>query len=188
MRWEQEHLKYLEEYYPFSGCKHFIEMFEKRFSIKLTPSIVKQQAGRLGVSCYAPSGWYTLREASYIFRVSPENLQMRIKKGTIKGSKFGGKRYLISEEEMARLESYYFPQELPWPAYTVEEAAERLGFSSSAAINQPAKRGYIESITIKRNRYVRKSDIEWGLEQMKTKGFTKIPWYKLHEEKQKDVS
>lgn len=41
---------------------------------------------------------------------------------------------------------------------------------------------------IRNRRYVRKSDIEWGLKQMKDKGFTKIPWYILKKEKEKDVT
>ena len=162
-------------------------MFDKHFGIKLTSSSVKQAAITQEVTRYAPPGWYTVQEVAYIFGVTPENLHIRIKKGTVKGNKFGGNRYLISEDEMKRLEKYYFETKIPWPAYTVEEAVKRLGFSSSASINQPAKRGYIESISIRRNRYVRKSDIEWGLAQMRDKGFTKIPWYKLHEEKQKNV-
>jgi len=188
MRWTEEHKRYLREYYPFVGCKHFIEMFEKNFGIKVTPSAVKQVALVEGVTRYAPPGWYTVREVAYIFNITPENIQLRIKCKTIKANKFGGNRYLISEEEMEKLEKYYENKKIPWPAYTVKEAADRLGFGSHAAINQPAKRGYIDYIMIRNKRYVRKSDIEWGLKQMKDKGFTKIPWYILKKEKEKDVT
>lgn len=177
-----EQVQFYNSKYPEYGPARFVKEYEKVFGISITMNAAKQRATKLGVTICAPPGYYTVTEAAYIFGVTRDNILKRIKNKTIAATK-KGKRWLIKDDEFDRIAPFYLEKKTPWPAITVACAAKMLGFSTVNGINDAIGRGTIESVKIGRLNFVRKSDIEWGIRQMKEKGFTKIPWYKLQEQK-----
>lgn len=177
-----EEKEFYDAKYPEYGPKRFVKEYEKVFGVPITLDAAKQRACKLGVTVYAPPGYYTVTEAAYIFDVTREAILNRIRNKTIAATKTG-RRWLIKDDEFDRIAPFYLDKKTPWPAVTVSCAAKMLGFSSAHGINAAIGRGSIEAVKIGRLNFVRKSDIEWGIKQMKENGFTKIPWYKLQEQK-----
>ncbi len=186
----KEQKAFFADHYALLGPKVFTEQYNKEFGTNYSGHWAKKTAYRLGYSTYSsiPSGFYSIAQVAYLLGCSRQNVNARIRTGSIKvASECKGTKILfIHEDEMDRLllEKEKQKEPMPWPAMKMPQACRKLGIEDFSLLGV-IKRGNIDAVMRGGCWYVRKEHVMWGYDQMVKHGFVSIPWYKMRERLQK---
>lgn len=178
--WLMDHFK---RYKPAQATKHF----NKRFGTQQTQSAIQSRAQRIRAVDEAPKGkkttYFSPLEAADMFSVHRRTILKRIESGAIKARKMGGQHW-IPMSEVDRIAEYYAP-DLPWEAYSLDEAAVLLGLININPLLRVIKLGYVDAVKRKKKRWwVRKEHIDQALVYLKQTGRSNVPWAKLKQTRQ----
>jgi excisionase family DNA binding protein len=181
----QEMAHLFDEYYIKYGTKRFTVLFNEHFGERKSINQINRMANKLGLTGkYAPPGYYTIAEVSELLDVTRKHIEYWIDNDRIKCKQYGGCRRFIPQEEFDRLVEHYSIKSVPpWPAMTIEQAANYIGVYQRTILHN-IHYGSIIAVKIKETPtsramwYVKKDQILWGRNYAKKTGVVFIPWKK----------
>lgn len=119
--------------------------------------------------------YFSVQEVADMFCVNPKTISDRINRGTLKATRLGS-RWGIPYESVLGLAEFYADKKLPWPALTLEQSAQLLGYSRSDYLSYAVQMGYVEAIKIRKVWFIRKSDIDDAYQYIAKTENVRVPW------------
>jgi excisionase family DNA binding protein len=181
----QEMAHLFDEYYIKYGTRRFTVLFNEQFGERKSINQINRMANKLGLTGkYAPPGYYTIAEASKLLDVTRKHVEHWIDDERIKCKQYGGRRRFIPQEEFDRLVNYYnVKSKPPWPAMTIEQAADYIGVYQRTILYGIQNKSIIavkikEIPTSRAMWYIKRDQIMWGRSYAKKTGVLYIPWKK----------
>jgi len=176
--WSDEMYQLLMEKYTRYGKERFARLFNKTFGTNYAPVTLGNIAWAHGCteSDSAPNH-YSVAELAELLDLTKQAVTYQIGRGSIKARRHG-RRWMVPVKEVDRLIEIYAPTAPPWPAYTVKEAAVKLGYSHTTnnIVGELARKGRLEYVLIRRKMYVPKADIDAAEQYLQKTGETFVPW------------
>lgn len=176
-----EQVAYFKDKYPELGLRQFMAAFKRKFGIELT-YLQAKWLGKYycsGYERFAPSGMYTIKEASFLFDIKVNTLHNLIYKKKLKSRKIGKFVYL-HQSEIDKLDTITKNRKQfkpPWPTITCKQAAELLDMNDTT-LARTLRQGLVDAVKHDGVWYVRKEHILWARKQLLA-GAVNIPWRHL---------